>query len=158
MINPQLQDKVALVTGANHGIGAAIATALAVQGVKVFITYYRVETQGFDDDNAYRRNRARDASEVMDSIQAAGGIVHAAEANLSLPETVPALFDQVEAVFGGVDILVNNAAHWEPATFIPQREAGSGSTWMDAQGVTMPLFSPEGHMKTRPGTLGNQSH
>jgi 3-oxoacyl-[acyl-carrier protein] reductase len=147
MIDPQLTGKVALVTGANHGIGAAIAMALTMQGVKVFVTYYRVETTGFEADNPYRVNRAKDASEVIAAIQSAGGTAYAAEADLSLPETVPALFDQVEAVFGQVDILVNNAAHWEPATFIPQREIGSGSTWMDAQGVSMPLFSAEGHDK-----------
>ena len=38
MINPQLEGKVAIVTGANHGIGAATAKALAAQGTKVFIT------------------------------------------------------------------------------------------------------------------------
>lgn len=41
MIDPKLDGKVALVTGANHGIGAAIAQALATQGVKTFISFYR---------------------------------------------------------------------------------------------------------------------
>ena len=44
MINPNLKDKVVLITGANHGIGAATAKAFARQGAKVFITYFRGET------------------------------------------------------------------------------------------------------------------
>lgn len=39
MINPNLQDKVVLITGANHGIGAATARAFSDQGAKVFITF-----------------------------------------------------------------------------------------------------------------------
>jgi 3-oxoacyl-[acyl-carrier protein] reductase len=41
MIDTGLKNKVAIVTGANHGIGAATAIALAKEGAKVFVTYYR---------------------------------------------------------------------------------------------------------------------
>lgn len=46
--------------------------------------------------------------------------VQAAEADLSDVAAVPALFDQAEAALGPVQVLVNNAAYWEPDTFLPQ--------------------------------------
>jgi NAD(P)-dependent dehydrogenase (short-subunit alcohol dehydrogenase family) len=54
MINYNLDNKVALITEANHGIGAATAKALAAEGTKVFITYYRTspEDYGIDYEDA----------------------------------------------------------------------------------------------------------
>lgn len=141
MIDPQLEGKTALVTGANHGIGAAIATALAVQGVQVFITYQRIIQAGeVSADSPYIRNRSQDAAEVVQAIHAMGGTAEAAEFDLSDPESVPRLFDAVEGRLGGVDILVNNAAHWEPGTFIPQGEALVNQfsvSWMDNRVPTL---------------------
>jgi 3-oxoacyl-[acyl-carrier protein] reductase len=48
MINPLVDGKVAMVTGANHGVGAAAARALADQGARVFLTYYR-DRCGYDE-------------------------------------------------------------------------------------------------------------
>lgn len=146
MINPQLEGKVALVTGANHGIGFAIARALAAQGARVFITYKRIlETANVPSDSRYARGRAQDASAAVAAIRSTGGNVEALEADLGLPETVPALFDAVERAFGGVEILVNNAAHWEPGTFIPAGEPLENTfsvSWMDN---AVPVFSAALH-------------
>ncbi|MFC1712674.1 SDR family NAD(P)-dependent oxidoreductase [Candidatus Poribacteria bacterium] len=127
MIETGLRNKVVLVTGANHGIGAATARAFAAEGAAVFITYLSLpldapfgekdmETPG---EALYRSNQARSADKVVQDIRDNGGRVEAWEADLSDPETVPQLFDRVEKAFGPVDVLVNNAAHWEPDTFAP---------------------------------------
>src|SRR5262249_45010967 len=64
----------AIVTGANHGIGAAVAAELAGRGCAVLCTYLRVDDPaGPGLPPAYRENRARDGGGVADRIQAGGG-------------------------------------------------------------------------------------
>ena len=120
MINPGLRGKVAIVTGANHGIGADSARALAAQGCAVLFNYLRLAesaTQG--TTYAYRRNRTQPADEVLAGIRADGGRAEAWECDLADPSTIPRLFDEAEQRLGPVEILINNAAHWEADTFVP---------------------------------------
>lgn len=105
--------RVAIVTGANHGIGAATAERLAADGVAVVISYLRGRVA---DDVAtperYQQNRMRSGDEVVARIVAAGGRAIAVEADLLDSATPAMLFDRAEAEFGPVDILVNNATGW----------------------------------------------
>jgi 3-oxoacyl-[acyl-carrier protein] reductase len=112
---------VAIVTGANHGIGAATAIALAGSEVRVLCTYLRVQDpEDPGTPEAYRENRRRDAVTVVAEIEAAGGSAIAVEADLTDPQTPARLFDTAEAQLGPVDILVNNATGWVQDTFAPR--------------------------------------
>ena len=114
----QLTGHVAIVTGANHGIGAATARTLADCGAAVLITYLRLAEEGDPGiPEAYRRSRASDAESVLSAIRESGGRTMAVEADLANPETPRRLFDIAEAELGPVDILVNNATGWLPDTF-----------------------------------------
>jgi 3-oxoacyl-[acyl-carrier protein] reductase len=109
----------AIVTGANHGIGAATALAVARQGCAVLCTYLRVEDQADPGiPQAYRDHRGQDAEAVVAEIQAAGGQALAVEADLSEPTAPAALFSTAENNFGPVDVLVNNATGWVADTFV----------------------------------------
>jgi 3-oxoacyl-[acyl-carrier protein] reductase len=108
----------AIVTGANHGIGAATAQALAGRGCAVLCTFLRVDDP--DDPGtpqAYRDHRAQDATAVVARIRDEGGRAAAVEADLSDPATPVLLFGTAEEQFGPVDILVNNATGWLADTF-----------------------------------------
>jgi len=109
---------VAIVTGANHGIGAATAMQLARNGVRVLCSYLRIEDPADSGTpDTYRRNRTHDAERVVGDITALGGVAVAVEADLSDPANPARLFDIAEERLGPVDILVNNATGWVQDTF-----------------------------------------
>lgn len=119
MSSPQ-NGHVAIVTGANHGIGAAIARGLARTGCAVLCAYWRVhDPAGHGLPDEYRRSRARDADSVVSAIRQAGGRAVAVEQDLRVPEAAGLLFDAAEEAFGPVDILINNATGWVADTFTP---------------------------------------
>jgi len=98
---PRLTDKVALVTGASRGIGAAIAARLAADGAKVVVNYSLSE---------------RAANEIVESIREQGDDAIAIQADISELDQIPGLFDQTLNKFGRLDILVNNAAYSQRRT------------------------------------------
>lgn len=84
----------ALITGASRGIGRAIALRLASDGYRVVINY---------------RQNAQAANEVCQIIQQQNGQAIALAADVSQPAEVSELFQQIKKIYGGVDLLVNNA-------------------------------------------------
>ena len=86
--------RVAIVTGASRGIGAAIAERLAADGFTVIINY---------------SGNPAPADELVRKIEQAGGRALGAKADVSDAAAVSRLFDSAEQAFGGVDVLVNNA-------------------------------------------------
>lgn len=133
MIDPGLKGKVVLVTGGNnpYGIGAAITRTFASQGVAVFIHYFRhdfnlpIDKQKNNRTNVpglpfFFEQQKKNADEVIKSIQEKGGQVDSWEADLGNPEVICELFDRAEKAFGGVDILVNNAADYQADSFLPK--------------------------------------
>lgn len=107
--NRELEGKVALVTGATRraGIGASIARELARAGAKVFVSFYR----RYDQAQAWGVDPGEPDALIEDlrALSDASGL----EIDLSLPSAPEELIKRVIAKFGRVDVLVNNAAHWE---------------------------------------------
>src|ERR1700733_7370577 len=86
--------RVAVITGASRGIGAATASVLAGQGFRVVVNY---------------RSSAEEADQVVRAITAAGGEAMAIRADVTEADQVDAMVREVEQRWGGVDVLVHNA-------------------------------------------------
>jgi len=100
--------RVAIVTGASRGIGAAVAERLAADGFTVVIN--------FSGDVA-------SAETLAHKIEAKGGRAIAVKADVSDPGAVRTMFDAAERAFGGVDVLVNNAGIMRLAKVVDSDDA-----------------------------------
>lgn len=139
---------MAIVTGANHGIGAAVARMLARRGAGVLVTFLRLEPAGaiLTADE----HRGRDGRTVVDAIQAEGGTAEPFEADLSDPDAARRVFDTAEATLGPVSILVNNASGWRQDTFAPADNDRFGRT---TEPVTPATFAQQFLVDARASAL-----
>jgi 3-oxoacyl-[acyl-carrier protein] reductase len=94
----KLEGKVALVTGASKGIGAAIAKQLAAEGASVVVNY---------------ASSKEGADRVVNEIKRAGGKAIALQADVAKAQDIERLFTETKKQFGQLDILVNNAGVYE---------------------------------------------
>src|SRR5262249_53150239 len=104
IMSQTLTGKVAIVTGASKGIGAAIAQSLADEGASVVVNY---------------ASSKEGAERVVSEIVRKGGKAIAVQANVAKHEDIRRLFSETKKAFGKLDVLVNNAGIYE---FAPLEE------------------------------------
>nr|WP_294950227.1 glucose 1-dehydrogenase [uncultured Mucilaginibacter sp.] len=103
----KLKNKVAVVTGASKGIGAAIAKHFAAEGAKVVVNY---------------ASSKEAADKVVEEIIGNGGTAIAVQADISNEADVSRLFEETNTAFGTLDVLVNNAVFQQ---FLPIEQASA---------------------------------
>jgi enoyl-[acyl-carrier protein] reductase III len=96
-----LKGKIALITGGSRGIGKAITLKLAAEGADVIINYFR---------------RTSQAELTAQEARGKGVSAHIIKANVGEPEKIESMFQEIEAKFGKLDILISNAASGVPRT------------------------------------------
>ena len=87
--------QVAVITGASRGVGAATALVLAEHGYRVVVNHRASATQ---------------AEEVVATITAAGGEAAAIKADVTVPNDVTAMVDEIDQRWGGIDVLVHSVS------------------------------------------------
>jgi NAD(P)-dependent dehydrogenase (short-subunit alcohol dehydrogenase family) len=103
----RLRGRIALVTGAQQGIGRGIALAFAREGADVAVNYL--------DDRAA-------AEKVMQEVRAVGGRAVLVQADVARPTDAQRMIAQVQSELGGLDVLVNNAGVYPRVPFLEMRE------------------------------------
>jgi 3-oxoacyl-[acyl-carrier protein] reductase len=139
----RFNDKVALVTGAAQGIGAATARRLASEGASVAVVDLTAER----------------AQPLVDEITAAGGTAAAFGADVSDEASVGSMVDGVVARFGRLDVLVNNAGVTKDnLLFKMSRDDWDSVLAINLTGVFLCCQAAQGHMVAqRSGTIVNLS-
>jgi 3-oxoacyl-[acyl-carrier protein] reductase len=149
MIDTKIANKVVLITGANHGIGASTAQMLADQGAKVFITYYlnnsqytieemnTARAQGTGGRPLYAAMQQQSGESVVKKIRARGGTATACEFDLTEVNNITTLFDNCETQVGPVEILIINHTYDVFDTFDPFsiKEKDNGIRIIDTENI-----------------------
>jgi len=119
-----LDGRVAVVSGANHGIGAATAAELAHLGADIAVAYLAYTPTDHDPGRPaeYRSQREQGPQATVTAVEAAGQRAHAIAADLVDADTPARVFAEAESALGPVSIVVNNASGWRKDTFSPERD------------------------------------
>jgi 3-oxoacyl-[acyl-carrier protein] reductase len=141
---PELDERIALVTGGSRGIGAAICAELAAAGAVVVVNY---------------ASNADAADAVCRGIAAAGGTAHAVQGDIATAEGATALVEQVESGIGPIAALVNNAGITRDDLIMRLSEeswrevidTNLGGAFFTCRAVARPM------MKRRAGAIVNMS-
>jgi len=154
MERDELRGHIALVTGANHGIGAATACALGERGADVLLSWLRSDAHP-------------DVGDAQAKIRRSGGRAAAIEIDLADADAPTVLFDEAEAAFGPVDILINDASAWVGDSFAPRTSDRFGRAQLrvspetidrafavDARGVALMIAEFARRHLVRGGTWG----
>jgi len=97
-----LKNKKALVTGGSRGIGKGIVLALAEQGADVVVNYH---------------SSKKEAEETVQAVEESGVESFSVQADVSVPDQVEKMFNEIKEKWGGLDILVNNAGILKSSSF-----------------------------------------
>ncbi len=140
-----LQGRVALVSGANHGIGAATAAELARLGADVAITYLARTPEDHEDEHrsdTYRTPREQGPDATVRAVEGQGRGCVAVSEDLSDPTAPARIFEAAEGALGPVSILVNNASGWRKDSFDPagSNEIGWLNSTMTAETIDAQLL------------------
>jgi len=133
----RVQNKVAIVTGAGSGIGRATAELLAEEGAKVVVA---------DIDPA-------GGNETVNAIREKGGAAHFVQADISQEADAKRISDEAVKTYGGIDILVNNAATFVLKGFEASLEEWRHSLGVNVIGTAMVTKYAVEHLKKKGGAI-----